>query len=70
MIPIDLHIARQQESCSPIAPHAVQLIKRRRGLSGGARQTFCHRGFAKPIRDFCTAGQRQWLFNHLKDFPS
>ena len=68
MIPVDLHISGQQEPCPTIAPYAVQLIKRRRGLSGGACQTFRHRGLAQSIGDFCTARQREWLFNHLKYF--
>ncbi|CAI8332485.1 MAG: Uncharacterised protein [Halieaceae bacterium] len=57
MIPIDLNIAGQEEPCPAIAPYAVQLVKRRRGLSGGACQTFRHRGFAQSIGNFRTAGQ-------------
>ena len=34
MISIDLHIARQQEACAAVAPYAIQLVERRRGLSG------------------------------------
>ena len=68
MIPIDLNIAGQEEPCPAIAPYAVQLVKRRRGLSGGACQTFRHRGLAQSIGDFCTARQREWHFNHLKYF--
>ena len=53
MVPVNLHIAGQQQSRSAVAPEPIQLIERRCGFTGWGGKPFGHGRLAEPVRNFC-----------------
>ncbi len=64
-MPVDHHVAGDQQARPALAPLAIQAFVQRRGPQEIIAETFGHGGLAQPVRQHRAAGQNERLCQQI-----